>query len=78
MSVVVGQISEEADVLVVGAGPGGYAAALHAARRGRRVTLVERGDIGGTCLNVGCIPSKALIEFADLAARGGVVAGWGV
>jgi dihydrolipoamide dehydrogenase len=76
--VVVGQIPEEADVLVVGAGPGGYAVALHAARRGREVTLVEREQVGGTCLNVGCIPSKALIEVADLVARPEEASTWGV
>ncbi len=65
---VVGQIPEPADLLVVGAGPGGYAAALHAARLGRKVTLVDRdgeSGVGGVCLHRGCIPSKALIELAD-------------
>ena len=57
---VVGEVAEAVDLLVIGGGPGGYASALHAARLGRRVTLVERGELGGTCLNVGCIPSKAL------------------
>ncbi len=66
------------DLLVIGAGPGGYAAALHAARLGRDVTLVEREAIGGTCLNVGCIPSKALIEVADAHALAGRVGSWGV
>ena len=65
---VVGEVASRADLLVVGAGPGGYAAALNAARLGRKVTLVERADLGGTCLNVGCIPSKALIEVAEAAA----------
>jgi len=74
MTVVVGEIPESTGVLVVGAGPGGYVAALRAAQAGRRVTLVERDRVGGTCLNVGCIPSKALIAVADLyhrAAEGG-------
>jgi dihydrolipoamide dehydrogenase len=52
-------------ILVLGAGPGGYAAALHAARRGARVTLVEREAVGGTCLHWGCIPSKILKTAAD-------------
>ncbi|MFN0026797.1 MAG: FAD-dependent oxidoreductase [Acidimicrobiales bacterium] len=63
---VVGEIPEATDVLVIGAGPGGYAAALRAAQAGRRVTLIERDAVGGTCLNVGCIPSKALIAAAEL------------
>ncbi|MCH2412479.1 MAG: FAD-dependent oxidoreductase, partial [Acidimicrobiales bacterium] len=54
---VVGEVASPVDLLVVGGGPGGYAAALHAAGLGRQVTLVERGSLGGTCLNVGCIPS---------------------
>ncbi len=63
---VVGEIPESTDVLIIGAGPGGYVAALRAARAGRRVTLIERDGVGGTCLNVGCIPSKALIAAAEL------------
>ena len=64
---VVGEVSSATDVLVIGAGPGGYAAALRAAANGRSVTLVERDEVGGTCLNVGCIPSKVLIHAAELA-----------
>ena len=64
---VVGEVASSVDLLVIGGGPGGYAAALNASRLGRKVTLVENDSIGGTCLNVGCIPSKALIEVADLA-----------
>jgi dihydrolipoamide dehydrogenase len=56
---------QEADLLVLGAGPGGYTAAFRAADLGRSVTLVERWDtLGGVCLNVGCIPSKALLHAA--------------
>ena len=62
---VVGEVAEREDVIVVGGGPGGYAAAIRAAQLGRKVVLVERDAIGGVCLNVGCIPSKALIEVAD-------------
>ncbi|SFB18147.1 dihydrolipoamide dehydrogenase [Lentibacillus halodurans] len=59
---VVGDFPIELDTLVVGAGPGGYVAAIRAAQTGQKVTIVEKGDLGGVCLNVGCIPSKALIE----------------
>lgn len=51
---------------VIGSGPGGHAAALTAARRGLRVGLIERGAVGGVCLNVGCIPTKALVAVAHL------------
>lgn len=58
---VVGDFTEELDTIVIGSGPGGYVAAIRAAQLGQKVTVIERGDIGGVCLNVGCIPSKALI-----------------
>lgn len=64
---VVGEIANSTDVLVIGGGPGGYVAALRAAQLGREVILVERDRIGGTCLNIGCIPSKVFIHAADLA-----------
>lgn len=54
------------DVIVLGAGPGGYVAAIRAAQRGAKVALVEREFLGGTCLNWGCIPSKTLIASAEL------------
>ncbi|OQP17447.1 dihydrolipoyl dehydrogenase [Geobacillus zalihae] len=50
------------ETLIVGAGPGGYVAAIRAAQLGQKVTIVEKGKLGGACLNVGCIPSKALIS----------------
>jgi dihydrolipoyl dehydrogenase len=53
---------KRADVVVIGAGPGGYVAAIRAAQRGKSVICVEKDTIGGVCLNVGCIPSKALIN----------------
>ncbi|WP_102347091.1 dihydrolipoyl dehydrogenase [Bacillus sp. Marseille-P3661] len=59
---VVGDFPIETDTLVVGAGPGGYVAAIRAAQLGQKVTIVEKENLGGVCLNVGCIPSKALIS----------------
>ncbi|MBB5149283.1 dihydrolipoyl dehydrogenase [Ureibacillus thermosphaericus] len=61
---VVGDFPIEIDTLVVGAGPGGYVAAIRAAQTGQKVTVVEKNEVGGVCLNVGCIPSKALISVA--------------
>lgn len=55
----------ETDVLVIGGGPAGYVAAIRAGQLGQDVTLVDRSGVGGTCLNHGCIPSKALIDAAD-------------
>src|ERR1700761_6101654 len=52
-------------LLVIGAGPGGYACAIRAGQLGIDTVIVEAGRLGGTCLNVGCIPSKALIHAAD-------------
>jgi len=54
------------DIAVLGGGPGGYVAALKSAQLGARVALVEKGHLGGTCLNVGCIPSKAILASAEL------------
>jgi len=68
---VVGEVATSTQLLVIGGGPGGYAAALHGAHKGLSVTLVERHQLGGVCLNEGCIPSKALIHAAETAALGG-------
>ena len=57
-------MAEKFDVVVIGSGPGGYAAAIRCAQRGASVAVVEKGFIGGTCLNCGCIPSKALLASA--------------
>ncbi|WP_034550601.1 dihydrolipoyl dehydrogenase [Carnobacterium funditum] len=59
---VVGDFAIELDTVVIGSGPGGYVAAIRAAQMGQKVAIVEREYIGGVCLNVGCIPSKALIS----------------
>lgn len=76
---VVGDVTTAVDILVLGAGPGGYVAAIRAAQLGRKVTLIDAGAPGGTCLNLGCIPLKALLSASerytqarsdDLAAMG--------
>ena len=60
------QIDEQFDLVVIGSGPGGYPAAIRAAQHGKKVALIEAKELGGTCLNRGCIPSKALIACAEL------------
>ena len=57
------------DIAILGGGPGGYVAALRAAQLGKKVILAEKQDIGGTCLNRGCIPTKALLHGAELYAE---------
>src|SRR5579872_4076114 len=52
------------DIAVIGAGPGGYVAAIRAAQRGKSVALIEKELLGGCCLNVGCIPTKTLLANA--------------
>src|SRR5204863_1616206 len=54
------------DVAVIGAGPGGYVAAIRAAQLGAKTAIVEKQYMGGTCLNVGCIPSKAMLHVAEV------------
>src|ERR1700684_4414924 len=50
------------DLIVLGAGPGGYVAAIRAAQLGMKTAIVDKSFLGGTCLNIGCIPSKALLD----------------
>ena len=76
---------QSTDLIIIGGGPGGYETALLAAQRGLAVTLIERGNLGGTCLNEGCIPTKTLCRSAALvcdmkkAAELGVAVGdWSV
>lgn len=57
-------MAQNFDIVVIGAGPGGYVAAIRAAQTGKKVAIVEREFLGGVCLNVGCIPSKAMISAA--------------
>ena len=56
----------QTDIAILGAGPGGYVAALRAAQLGAEVTVIEEGELGGVCLNVGCIPTKALLRSAEV------------
>ena len=58
----------EYDVVVVGSGVGGYVAAIRAAQLGLNTAIVERAELGGTCLNWGCIPSKALLRNAEVVS----------
>lgn len=57
---------EQFDIAVIGGGPGGYIAAIRCAQLGKKTALIERADMGGTCLNRGCIPTKALLHTAEL------------
>ncbi|MFF2753673.1 dihydrolipoyl dehydrogenase family protein [Psychrobacillus sp. NPDC058041] len=61
---VVGEISQERKLIIIGGGPGGYSAAIRAAQLGLSVTLIEQADMGGVCLNEGCIPSKVYTHVA--------------
>ena len=59
-------MSQSFDVLVIGAGPGGYVCAIRAAQLGKSVAVVERENLGGICLNWGCIPTKALLRSSEI------------
>ena len=69
---------EKYDVCVIGAGPGGYVAAIRAGQMGLSTVLVERAELGGTCLNIGCIPTKTLIAGADVLSTARRAAEFGV
>ncbi|PEJ35964.1 dihydrolipoyl dehydrogenase [Peribacillus butanolivorans] len=69
---------KEFDVVVIGAGPGGYVPAIRAAQLGKKVAIVERKKIGGTCLNVGCIPSKALLRHSEMVEEIQKANSWGI
>jgi dihydrolipoamide dehydrogenase len=66
------------DLIVIGAGPGGYEAAAHAGHLGKRVAIVEQADLGGTCLNVGCIPAKTFLRSSRLFRECGEAAVFGI
>lgn len=59
-------MTEKYDVVVIGSGPGGYVAAIRCAQLGLKTACIEKGELGGTCLNVGCIPSKALLHSSEM------------
>jgi len=71
-------MAEHYQLLVIGAGPGGYVAALKAAQLGARVAVVEKHHLGGTCLNYGCIPSKALLSSAEMLHSVRSADKWGI
>ena len=70
--------NEHFDIVVIGGGPGGYATALYGASAGLNIALVEKNKLGGTCLNVGCIPAKELLETAAVARTVAHAAEFGV
>ena len=65
-------------IIIIGAGPGGYVAAIRASQLGAQVTIVEEQAVGGVCLNWGCIPSKTLLNLVDLGERARHAAAWGL
>lgn len=69
---------KQADIIIIGGGPGGYPAAAAAAQEGKKVVLIERDSLGGTCLNRGCIPTKALCRTAQVALTAAAAAEFGV
>ena len=54
------------DIVVIGSGPGGYVAAIRASQLGKKVAIIEKAELGGVCLNWGCIPTKALLKSAQV------------
>ncbi len=72
------QINYDYDVIIIGAGPGGYVAAIRAAQLGLKAAVIEKDKPGGVCLNIGCIPSKALIHQAGIYASISALEGMGL
>ncbi|WP_409291175.1 dihydrolipoyl dehydrogenase family protein [Peribacillus sp. SCS-37] len=75
---VVGELAHEKELVIIGGGPGGYHAAIRAAQLGSRVTLIERENLGGVCLNKGCIPSKVFAHGAERLASAMDNEQWGI
>lgn len=71
-------MTKQYEIVVVGGGPGGYVAALHAAKLGKKTALVEPDFLGGTCLNRGCIPSKTLLKHAEIIESIEKAKDWGI
>ena len=69
---------ERYDCIVIGSGPGGYVAAIRAAQLGMKTAVVEKADVGGRCLNVACIPAKAVLRVADIVSEIDEAADFGV
>ncbi len=69
---------EERDIVIIGGGLAGYVAAIRASRLGRKVTLVERDTLGGTCLNCGCIPTRAMVRAVELLESAGKAKDYGI
>jgi len=70
--------SDRYDIVILGGGSGGYACALRAAELGKRVVLIEKDKVGGTCLHRGCIPTKALLHAAEIADQANEAEAFGV
>ncbi len=68
----------DADIVILGSGPGGYYAAIRAAQFGARVVVVEKGPVGGTCLNIGCIPTKVILSCIDVLEKTRKAAEYGI
>jgi dihydrolipoamide dehydrogenase len=69
---------DERDIVIIGGGPAGYVAAIHASHLGAKVAVVERNKLGGTCLNRGCIPTKALARSAEVLLQARAANGFGI
>ena len=71
-------MSTEFDVVVIGAGPGGYVAAIRASQLGLKTAIIEREALGGICLNWGCIPTKALLKSGEIYEQLSHLSGYGL